>query len=440
MEKNIKYTDVNCVLPKYDIEMLQDYVKNNSECNLIDFQRNKTSHIVLKLKCDCGNIFEVMKKHFDNGKKCCNECNGVNRWNFKSLSEHVTNNSECTLIDFNRERRVYKTNIKLNLKCKCGNNFIVEKGNFDSGEKKCKICNGFSDKYGKSLAEISPESVKYWDYEMNYPLTPSDISYASGKKFWFKCEKGIHESTERIVNCFSGGNKCRHCSNEQLESKLATSLKLIFKNVYTDTIWEANLGVKSKNGKDMPYDIYVPSLNLVIECQSEYHDSEDQSNRDKIKREYAISNGYKFIEIDSRDYTVDEAVEIFFGKNFEYKEILSNTTNTKINWNIKKAQYLLDNSRLTYEEIGKLVGTTKGAITSSINRGQLIKKKGRKTNINSKNKRKVNQLSLNGIIIKTFNSIRQAEEETGCDNRNISACCRGKIKTLGGFKWEYCLD
>ena len=36
-----------------------------------------------------------------------------------------------------------------------------------------------------------------------------------------------------------------------------------------------------------------------------------------------------------------------------------------------------------------------------------------------------------------YNSLREAERETGCAHNHISECVRGLTKTCGGFHWEY---
>ena len=50
--------------------------------------------------------------------------------------------------------------------------------------------------------------------------------------------------------------------------------------------------------------------------------------------------------------------------------------------------------------------------------------------------KKVIQLDLNDNVLNEFESIRQAERETGIPNGNISSCCNGKLKSAGGFKWR----
>lgn len=49
------------------------------------------------------------------------------------------------------------------------------------------------------------------------------------------------------------------------------------------------------------------------------------------------------------------------------------------------------------------------------------------------NKRKVDQLDMDGNLIKTWNSMKDAKSIAS----NISHVCRGRESTSGGFKWRY---
>lgn len=51
--------------------------------------------------------------------------------------------------------------------------------------------------------------------------------------------------------------------------------------------------------------------------------------------------------------------------------------------------------------------------------------------------RPVVQHSLEGDILAVFPSCIQAARELKISSSGISECCRGKRKTLGGFKWKY---
>ena len=49
---------------------------------------------------------------------------------------------------------------------------------------------------------------------------------------------------------------------------------------------------------------------------------------------------------------------------------------------------------------------------------------------------KVIQLDLNDNVLSEFESMHQAERETGVALSSISSCCNGKRKSAGGFKWK----
>lgn len=51
--------------------------------------------------------------------------------------------------------------------------------------------------------------------------------------------------------------------------------------------------------------------------------------------------------------------------------------------------------------------------------------------------KEVKQLDKTGNVINVFESTRQAGRVTGYNQRHISECCRGLVKTCGGYIWEY---
>lgn len=51
--------------------------------------------------------------------------------------------------------------------------------------------------------------------------------------------------------------------------------------------------------------------------------------------------------------------------------------------------------------------------------------------------RKINQLNLDGSIIKSWMSIKEAAISLGISASPISRCCRGERLTSGGFRWNY---
>ena len=45
-----------------------------------------------------------------------------------------------------------------------------------------------------------------------------------------------------------------------------------------------------------------------------------------------------------------------------------------------------------------------------------------------------------GMVIREWECARDASRELGIDNASISACCHGKLKSTGGFRWCFASD
>ena len=52
-------------------------------------------------------------------------------------------------------------------------------------------------------------------------------------------------------------------------------------------------------------------------------------------------------------------------------------------------------------------------------------------------KREIDQFSLDGKLIRTFESMSKAVEETKVSCASICMACRGKRSQAGGFIWKY---
>ena len=47
------------------------------------------------------------------------------------------------------------------------------------------------------------------------------------------------------------------------------------------------------------------------------------------------------------------------------------------------------------------------------------------------------QYSKDGEFIAEYTSVREAERQTGCHHGHICKCCKGKLKSTGGYIWKY---
>ena len=291
-----------------------------------------------------------------------------------------------------------------------------------------------------SLGTLYPEVLKIWSNKNN--KSPYEYAPMSNQWVWWKCPEGKHEDYYRKISESQDAEfRCPECSNEQRESIMATTLKQVLKHKYPNTIWEHDIGFRGLNGGISKYDIFAPELNnLLIECQSEYHDDPEQQKLDKLKKQYAIDNGYNYMAIDSRDYTPLQVIQIFTPEIKEIPDYVDISKNTLINWNLEKAQELLNKGH-TYQEVADIVGTTYCAFFGFIKRKILIKPENYK--IISGKKIKIVCLDIkNNKLIKIYDSLTEAAIDMG--NKNcISTICLALKKIYNkayGFKWMYYND
>lgn len=60
-----------------------------------------------------------------------------------------------------------------------------------------------------------------------------------------------------------------------------------------------------------------------------------------------------------------------------------------------------------------------------------------KRKIGDANSKSIEMKDLDGVLIKTFQSAKDAETELGISHSHISQCCHGTRNTAGGYKWNF---
>lgn len=56
---------------------------------------------------------------------------------------------------------------------------------------------------------------------------------------------------------------------------------------------------------------------------------------------------------------------------------------------------------------------------------------------NNPRSKKIQQIDLDGRIVRVFNSANEVQRETPFKQANVSRCATGQFKTAYGFKWKY---
>lgn len=186
----------------------------------------------------------------------------------------------------------------------------------------CKKCNSFAqhaiDKFGEDVLNL------YWDYDRNV-VDPWVIQHASRDDIWIKCVNSSNHGSHRTKpNLFLKGIGCPICADEQQSSKLQEKVNDYLVNyLHFNVTHERKCSIiakNPKNGYNLPYDndVYVGGVHLIIEvhgvqhydvnngwiCKTakKYNTSPKQiladlQWRDEYKKQYALSQGYYYLEV-----------------------------------------------------------------------------------------------------------------------------------------------
>lgn len=374
-------------------------------------------------ECDCGRTISSIKNYLlSNGKSTqCVLCatgrvdlnNGEKYDNWTIIEANIDNNglwsSRCV--------------------CECGTERIIKNTiilNKETG--KCNTC-----------ANMTTEEYKIAIQKSSGNITLADGEEYRGKYVRIKhiCGTCLEEWMVEPAGILNGQMVCGKCRDQISQSFMATALQQVLRYYYTNTEYEYDLGFKGDAGRSSKYDIFVKELNLIIECQSGYH--EDKVEFDKRKKEYAESLGYDFFDIDSREYSPLRACKVFFPNITmeEMQEIVDWNKCSRRQWSLKEAQELLNSGHGMMKVAELIEGATYGAIINAIVKEQLTKPIDYITITSKANK--VIQLDLDYNYIKEFRIASDSEYSYG----SVQSACNGhgnfknNSHLTSGYLWYY---
>ena len=127
----------------------------------------------------------------------------------------------------------------------------------------------------------------------------------------------------------------------------------------------------------------------------------------------------------------------FCGKSIYNVLIGKRKTSGGYIWMYEKIYNSLSNDELNiFIENSKINNSVRNGISTRWAKGQSSWNKGISGGVSDKRK-KVNQYTLDGRFIKTWNFAKEAALELGCSAGNITMCASGRTKTASGYKWTY---
>ena len=294
---------------KTNDEFLELFYKNNEQANTIEILDTYIlSSVKLKCRCKkCGHEWKALPNSLLQNHGCA-KCAGIT---IKTQDEFVNEVSQklpqVEVIDnYVNEHTSIKYRCKIHKVewCASPNRLLHSVGCPQCVSERRKEFNlKTNEEFVEELFKINP---------LIKPLTEYTLSREKVKCLCLKCNKEFSAKANSLLS----NHGCPNCASSRGETRINSFLTL---NKIEFEPQKRFSDLKGTGNGLLSYDFYIPFINCLIEYQGEQHynpvkdfGSDEQFKiqieHDKRKREYALSNGYDFLEIPYWDYNNIETI------------------------------------------------------------------------------------------------------------------------------------
>ena len=209
-------------------------------------------------KCDIGDdhIWEASISHRTTNESGCPICTGhkvAPSTSIKILHPELVKEWHPTL-NKGKDPVNYSSgsNEKIWWKCEKGEDHIWQTSihNRVSSGNNCPICANQMVVLSNCLATTHPEIAKQWHPTKNRNLKPNDVTPGSGKRVWWKCDKGDDHEWSKVINGMVEVSSCPFCCNQKVSK--SNNLKVKFSKIASE--WHP-----TKNGNLKPENFIIGS-------------------------------------------------------------------------------------------------------------------------------------------------------------------------------------
>ncbi len=267
--------------------------------SLVDYKNSKTK---IKIICKEHGVFEQKPNDHIQGKGCI-MCAGIKK---KSLNEFIKEAKKIHKNKFDYSLSDYKNNqTKIKIICPKHNEFEQIPSDHLKGLG-CAKCGCVKNLTTNEFIERAKEKHSKYDYSL--------VEYKNmHTKVKIICKNhGEFEQTPHNHLKFAGCPKCNKSKGEKIISWFLDKNKINYE--------EQKKFDGCKNKSQLPFDFYLPNINVCIEFQGiqhyrsiEHMDGDigllKRQKNDNIKREFCKKGGIKLIEIKYSDNLVQKLKE-----------------------------------------------------------------------------------------------------------------------------------
>jgi very-short-patch-repair endonuclease len=171
----------------------------------------------------------------------------------------------------------------------------------------CPVCSGRICCIHNSIVTTHPVVASQWHPTKNKEYCIDKLSKGSVKKVWWICEKGHEWKASINSRChYRGGTGCPTCKHKTAQ-KLFEYIKTIFPDAINE--YKADWCKNQITNKHLPFDIFIPSIKVIIELDGAQHfrqvsnwgDTNHTQLKDIYKMHMARKNGINIIRLLQED-------------------------------------------------------------------------------------------------------------------------------------------
>lgn len=298
---------------KYTIEEVKNIISSKGFELVSDKYNGNKSNIII-MDSD-GYYYSVTFGNFKNSNyKKFDKVGISNPYTIKNINLWVILNTKpfillSSIFEGDKKKLLWQC-----LKEGCGEIFEIS-WNSIINNRGCGYCDGKQVGSSNCLATLSPELASEWHPTLNSNLTPYQITRCSTKNVWWQCPQHLEHIWEvSVANRTSkGGTGCPICKNSKGEARINSYLNNVNINSFPEYSFP-----ECKYKISLPFDSYLPTLNVCIEYQGEHHylpvdfgnkgleyaeqQFKERLIKDQIKRDYCKANNIRLIEIPYWDF------------------------------------------------------------------------------------------------------------------------------------------
>lgn len=297
-----------------------DWEKNTVNPYYIYKKSSKTKVWIKCTKTDYHDSYDITPSNFHEGKRCpyCHKRkihpkDSFGQWLIDTYGNDAIEKYWSPKNTLNPFTIAPKSSSKIWILCQKKDYHNDEGGYLTACDifyrgNRCPYCTNNQGKVHPkdSFGSLYPEKAKYWS--KNNKKSPFEVAPKTDDKYKFICQECGEEFERSLLNLnrYNHGVYCQDCNNSQLEEITKQVLQKYNIKYISQMKYDGLIGLGNGN---LSYDFYLPSYNLLIECQGEQHEHyckgfhktkegfEKQLEHDRRKREYSKQHNIKLLEI-----------------------------------------------------------------------------------------------------------------------------------------------